>query len=274
MKQEINSNYFTKVNLKEGKAPLNRIIEEEKDEANNHNKKQCITGNDMLNKMFEHKDKSNVTDAIDAKDRQVFESGVNKMDGNLPKKVKGTSKESNTAGRLENKILPVEVSIKQTVDLTKTEPFLFSNIIERSELNREQLEVYNTEILKNYRANTLVFMSRKNWTAKDAKVFLKKVNKNDEDLDDLFNIINNELREDLIECEEDLKIINEEIQMWQIAGISIDINRTQVKIEQAISWINSKKAQVQSSIEQFSVTTNNIKNNINQYYLEKENAPS
>lgn len=275
MKEETESKNPLKVNITEATTPSKKSIEAGKKQPLDY--KKGITGNDFLNTMFEQEDKNNVVSAIDTKNRESLEAEIKKVKNkkeNSTNAMHVSSKRSNIAAGEQDTHTSSKAPIKRTIELTKTEPFLFSNIIESSELQNEQLEVYNTEILKDYRANTRLFISKKNWTANDLREFLKKVNKNDEELYDLFNIINNELQQDLIECEEDLKIINDELQMWQIAGISIDVSRTQVKVDQAISWINSKKAQVQSSIEHFSLTTNSIKNNINMYYQGKENSPS
>ncbi|XBW38824.1 hypothetical protein QEN19_004416 [Hanseniaspora menglaensis] len=150
---------------------------------------------------------------------------------------------------------------------------LFSDIIDAAELKNEQAEVNNTEILQRYRKNTAKFIEQEALYGNDLIFFLNEVDQNDKKLFELFDLINNEFQQDLTDCQEDLKILDRELQLWQLAGISSDVKRTHSRMCAAVSWMNNKKHQVKYSMDYLNSTTSTIQNSIDCFYQNKDKDP-
>lgn len=252
--------------------------------------KKGLSGNEILNKLFEqegigaspNKETKNLVMSPQRKnssENKPIKNNNNKISRDIveiveDKKISNTHSnilihESTTLNVPSLEKSPLKAPVKSGAHLNEHENYLFQNIINPSELHNEQVEVNNTTILQLFRNNTLVFLNEKNGSIDDLKLFLSNVNENDQQIMELFNLINKELRQDLIDCQEDLKILNDELHSWQLAGMLVDVHKTHMKMNASLSWMDFKKKQVQTSIEQFSSTTNNIKNYINMYYQNK-----
>lgn len=243
--------------------------------------KKGLSGNEILTKLFEqegigaskNKDSKKLlmspVKKKNSPENNLINNNNNKISEDFVEMSNVLINETTTLNVPSLEKSPLKAPLKSAIHLNEQENYLFQNIINPSELHNEQVEVYNTTILQLFRNNTSVFLNEKNCSIDDLKSFLSNVNENDQQIMELFNLINKELKQDLIDCQEDLKILNDELHSWQLAGMLVDVNRTHMKMNASLSWMDFKKKQVQTSIEHFSSTTNNIKNYINMYYQNK-----
>ena len=99
---------------------------------------------------------------------------------------------------------------------------------------------------------------------------MQEVNENNFEVYKFFDTLNDELDRDLMIWQEDLKEINLQMDLWNISGISMDVARTETKMNIARKWLTLKEQDVLESIKKINSVKKSIQDSIRKFCNEKE----
>ncbi|KAL6931114.1 uncharacterized protein HGUI_03252 [Hanseniaspora guilliermondii] len=151
-----------------------------------------------------------------------------------------------------------------------TDNFLYSDFTSQEDLESDKEKILNSQIFKTYTEKTKKLQEKKTWTPMEATSFLHEVNENNFEVYKFFDTLNDELDRDLMIWQEDLKEINLQMDLWNVAGISMDVAITETKMNIARKWLTLKEQDILESIKKINSVKKSIKDSIRKFCNEKE----
>lgn len=149
--------------------------------------------------------------------------------------------------------------------------FIDKGIFSQEDIKADQNKILSSEIFKTFNENTKKFEETINWSPSETNAFLQRIDENNKDVFKFFDTLNDELDRDLLIWQEDLNIINHQLELWNIAGISMDVTRTETKVNIARKWLSLKEREVAECVKKTSSVKKSIKDSIRKLCNEKEN---
>ena len=172
-----------------------------------------------------------------------------------------------TGAELLNMMLP---NTDKNIPKTVNDKFLYAEFTSEEDLKADAEKILNSQIFKVYTENTKKLQEKKNWTPIETASFLQEVNENNFEVYKFFDTLNDELDRDLMIWQEDLKEINLQMDLWNISGISMDVARTETKMNIARKWLTLKEQDVLESIKKINSVKKSIQDSIRKFCNEKE----
>lgn len=149
--------------------------------------------------------------------------------------------------------------------------FLYTDFASLNDIKADEEKILTSDIFKTFNENTKKFRETTNWNPAETDAFLQSINENNMDVYKFFDTLNDELDRDLLIWQEDLRIINLQLELWNIAGISMDVTRTETKMNLSRKWLALKETEVAESIKKTNSVKKSIKDSIRKLCNEKEN---
>lgn len=172
-----------------------------------------------------------------------------------------------TGSELLNMMLP---NTDENMPNNINDNFLYAEFTSQEDLKADAAKILSSQIFKTYTENTKKLQEKRNWTPSETDSFLQRVNKNDFEVYKFFDTLNDELDRDLMIWQEDLKEINMQMDLWNISGISMDVARTETKMNIARKWLTLKEQDVLESIKKINSVKKSIKESIRKFCNEKD----
>ena len=149
--------------------------------------------------------------------------------------------------------------------------FPYGEFASLNDIKADEEKILTSDIFKKFNENTKKFKETINWGPAETNAFLQSIKENNMDVYKFFDTLNDELDRDLLLWQEDLRVINLQLELWNIAGISMDVTRTETKMNLSRKWLALKETEVAESIKKTNSVKKSIKDSIRKLCSEKEN---